>query len=396
MALVVILLISGTYVRAQSSENFEITIEGLDPNRLESEGAIVIGSSIGFSERLVYDSLKATNPWMERVKKLNDSNQTFEKFQNNQIKFIAILGGPEQSEVAKKITSSNKPSKQDEKYGFVIQEYRFENEQVALIISSKKGFIKEEFTQRSTQYSPLNGIIPKEYIPAAATLISILTLALINIIRTVFEFKALDLGRKNKKVGEGSKFINGINISEIIAILGASIILGISISWQYLANTDAFWSWLLLNTLVCLIGAIIHEVTHRIFAKLFEIKMEYKFWAEGSLLTLISSYLGNAFSVQAFILEEIPEGVAKWKVGIMKLSAPLVSTFIMVIFAYLYTQNYDPIFKVIYSTSALWAIAEILPFSSLDGKDIKEWNPTVWGVAFLFISSAYFVVTFLI
>lgn len=383
-------------VNFAQSENYQITIENIDAQRLQNEGAIVLGENIGLSERIVFDSLKISNGWMQNVSIANDTNASYDKFSNGEIKFLMILGGPAQSNIAKTIYQNNKPSKTDEKYGFLIYEYRFEEDKVALIITTKKGLVEEKFKSESAKYSPLSAIMPKEYVPAAATLISLLLLALINVVRTVFEFKALDLGRKNQKVGEGSTFIKGVNVTEILAILGASIILGISISWQYLANTEAFWTWLLLNTVICLIGAIIHEVTHRIIANIFNIKMEYKFWPEGSLLTLISSYLGNAFSIQAFILEEIPQGIEKWKVGIMKLSAPLVSTFVMIIFAYLYTQNLEPVYKVVYSTSALWAMAEILPFSSLDGKDIKEWNKWIWSAAFLFISAAYFVVTFLI
>lgn len=378
------------------NENYQITIENLDSQRLQTEGSIVLGSEIGISERLVFDSLKMSNPWMQNVSVANDTNESLGKFTRGEIKFLMILGGPGQSNIAKSIYQNNKPTKTDEKYGFLIYEYRFEEDKTAIIITTKKGLVEEKFKSESAKYSPLSAIIPKEYVPAAATLISLLMLALINVGRTIFEFKALDIGRKNQKVGEGSKFLKGVNISEIIAVLGASIILGISISWQYLANQDAFWAWILINTLICLIGAIIHEVTHRIFAKIFDIKMEYKFWVEGSILTLVSSYLGNAFSIQAFILEEIPPGIEKWKVGVMKLSAPLMSTFVMIIFAYLYTQTPEPVYKVVYSTSALWAMAEILPFSSLDGKDIKDWNKWVWSGAFLFISTVYFIVTFLI
>ncbi|MEW6722628.1 MAG: hypothetical protein AB1324_05180, partial [Candidatus Micrarchaeota archaeon] len=211
---------------------------------------------------------------------------------------------------------------------------------------------------------------------------------------TVFEFKALDIGRKGKKVGEGASFYRGMNVTEMGAIAGASVVLGLSISWQFFGGD--FLRWFLINTLVCLGAAILHEITHRIFAHFFKIKMEYRFWPAGSALTLISSYLGNAFSIQGFILEEIPPDTPKWKAGVMKLSAPLVSAAVMVIFALVYSSTYEPVYKIIYSTSALWAMAEILPFGSLDGKDVKEWSHTVWFLAFLFISAGYIWATFFV
>jgi hypothetical protein len=183
-------------------------------------------------------------------------------------------------------------------------------------------------------------------------------------------------------------------MTEIAAIIGASVVLGISISWQYFGGD--FLNWIVINSLICLFAAIMHELTHRIFAIIFKMKIEYQFWPAGSVLTLVSSYLGNAFSVQGFLLEDIDPGVPKWKVGLMKLSAPLVSTFIMIIFAILNYESPSLIYQTIYTTSALWAMAEILPFGGLDGKDIKDWSHTVWFLAFVFISGSYAVVTFLL
>jgi hypothetical protein len=238
--------------------------------------------------------------------------------------------------------------------------------------------------------------VPKEYVPVAATGISLILLALINLGRTVFEFKALDFGRKGQKVGEGSIFMGKLNLSELIAIIAASIVLGISISWQFFGPGPAFLMLVALNSLLCLAGAIVHELSHKIIAVIFKIKVEYRFWPAGSALTLISSYLGNAFSIQAFVLEEIEPNTAKWKVGIMKLAGPVVSAIVMVVFAALDFFNSSSIYKVVYSTSALWAMAEMLPFNGLDGKDIREWNNFIWAFFFLLIGAAYVAVTFIL
>jgi hypothetical protein len=238
--------------------------------------------------------------------------------------------------------------------------------------------------------------MPREYVPAAATAISLIMLVLLNVGRTVVEFKALDIGRKGRKIREGDRMFRGYNVTEALAIIGASVVLGISISWQYFGPSGDFLFWVVVNTIICLLAGILHELTHRVFAHFYKIDMEYVFWPAGSALTLISSYLGNAFSIQGFILEEIPPGIAKWKVGLMKLSAPLMSAAVMVIFAFLYYEAPNPLFKAVYSTSALWAVAEILPLGSLDGKDIRDWNNNVWFAAFCLISISYLIVTLLI
>jgi hypothetical protein len=51
---------------------------------------------------------------------------------------------------------------------------------------------------------------------------------------------------------------------------------------------------------------------------------------------------------------------------------------------------------MIIATSALWAIAEVFPFSGLDGKDLKDWNLFVWLFTFCFVAVAYAIVTFVL
>ena len=143
-------------------------------------------------------------------------------------------------------------------------------------------------------------------------------------------------------------------------------------------------------------ACLAHEATHRLFAHMFGMRVEYRFWPAGSGLTLVSSYLGNAFSVQGFLLEDIPKNVEKWKVGIMKLAAPALSAAVMVVFAYLNYVHPERLYVEIYSISALWAMAEMLPFRGLDGKEIIEWNRNVWLVAFVAIAACYIAVTFVL
>jgi hypothetical protein len=202
------------------------------------------------------------------------------------------------------------------------------------------------------------------------------------------------MGRKGKRVGEGAARVFGVNISEILAIVAASIVLGVSISWQYYGI--GFLDWVAINSIICLVAGMLHELTHRIFAHIFRLKIEYRFWTEGSVLTLISSDLGNAFSVQGFLLEEIPEDAPRWKVGAMKLAAPLVSAFVMVTFAAINVFFPSAVFQIIYTTSALWAMAEMLPFNGLDGKDIKEWSAPIWLASFVLIGIGYVFVMFVI
>jgi hypothetical protein len=362
---------------------------------VKDHSAIVIGHSSDMTERMLVDNLKISNPTLSNAKELNDTKAAMADILSGKYVLVMLIGGPSQNNVSEYAKSHGWFNESQDFYGELTVESGKHDKVVYVMISDKKGYTPS-IERQNVKSSPLSAYIPEQYVPVAATGITLILLALVNVIKTVMEFKSLEFGRKGKKLGEAPMKVMGVDLAEIAAILGASVVLGLSITWQYFGNSDAFLYWITVNSIIALVGALLHELTHRVFAHIFKIKIEYRFWPEGSILTLVSSYLGNAFSVQAFLLEEIPADVAKWKVGLMKLAAPVVSAMVMVIFAFMNHFNPSPIFQMIYSTSALWAMAEMLPFSGLDGKDIKDWNSTIWTIFFALIGAAYIIVTFLL
>ncbi|MBU0527312.1 MAG: hypothetical protein ABH983_00360 [Candidatus Micrarchaeota archaeon] len=349
---------------------------------------IVIGNDADLIERGAIELIKSSNPW------LANANQTNAPADINKYLAVVLVGGPEHNPLSK-IALPSMNTSMDLDYGIRIY-YGQMNGIVTIIISDDQGFAKSGNLNRGLVYSPLVGLVPAGMESAAATILSLVLLAIMNILRTVFEFKTLDYGRKGKKIGDGAIIIKGINISEMGALIMASSVLGVSISWQFFGPTMEFLNYIVINSAICLMAALIHEITHRIVGKRFGIKVEYRFWKVGSGLTLLSSYLGNAFSIQGFVLEEIVEGTEKWKIGIMKLSAPIVSAICMIGFAIMFIYFQNPLLKTAYLTSSLWAMAEILPLRSLDGAYIKKWNPWIWLGAFLFIGTSYVLVVFFI
>lgn len=364
---------------------------------LARNALICIGDEIDLGERLLLETLRTQNPWLAKANESREGPGMIEAIERGRHPLVVLLGGPAQNSITAHAVENGWFNETRElEGGLVASSGKLPGGTVVVAVSDRQGFQNGTLMNEAASRSPLAALMPREYVPAAATGISLAMLILVNVGRTVFEFKALDFGRKGKRVGEGAWMVSGLNASEMLAIAGASLVLGLSISWQFFAPSGDFLLWVGINSMICLFAAILHEVTHRIFAHIFRIKMEYRFWPAGSALTLLSSFLGNAFSIQGFILEEMPEGVPKWKAGLTKLASPLVSALVMILFAWMYWQDPDPIYKIVYSTSALWAMAEILPFGSLDGKDIRDWSHTAWFLAFTFISVSYLAVTFLL
>jgi hypothetical protein len=363
---------------------------------LQDHTLVVVGGGIDLGERMLLETAKISNPWLGRSRQVDESPEALSEIGSGRYSLVILIGGPKQNNITSLAMEGGWLNESNTvEAGYVVEDGKTPQGAVILSISDPKGF-QDDLVRQNVQYSPLRAVMPAEYVPLAATIISIGLLALINVAWNVISFKALDIGRKGRKLGDSRVMLGGVNIAEILALTAASIVLGISMSWQYFGPGKDFLGWLAIDSAVCLFAALTHEIAHISMARLFRIKVEYRFWPAGSILTLLSSYLGNTFSVQGFLLEEIPQGVEKWKVGLMKLAAPMLSCAIMIAFALLNLARPDPIYKIVYSISGVWAMAEILPFGSLDGKDIKEWSRDAWYLSFFLIGASYFIVNFLI
>jgi hypothetical protein len=374
---------------------FNMTDEGAAAAFMKDRTLVVMGSNMDASEKASYEAAKAAMPQMANVTPVPDTPDALAKIDSGKYLLIVLVGGPSQNEVTKNLSGKKLLNETNTTYAGLLVSYGWTDRgALMMVVSDGRGY--NNAAREGLKYSPLAGFVPEAYIPAVATGISAILLALLGILRTMFEFKALDIGRKGRRVGESSLMLGPINLMEPLAIAGASLVLGLSISWQYFGPTPDFLFWAAVNTFICLGAAMIHEIAHRLLALAFGFRVEYRIWPAGSALTLISSWLGNAFSVQGFLLEEIPENAAKWKVALMRIVGPLVSTAAMLFFALVNLFFPHRLFQMSCSISALWAMAEVFPFSGLDGKDLKDWNVFVWLFTFLMVAAAYVFVTFIL
>jgi len=249
----------------------------------------------------------------------------------------------------------------------------------------------------SVQYSPLSLIIPKQYVPIAATGIAGILVIVFGLLEPLIESFLTEHGKKGQKVSEKKRFeIFGIGIFEVISLFLVALILGAALSWQYFGLSLEFILWIFLGSVVCIFAVLMHELAHRVAAWIFKFKAEYKIWPAGAFITLFSSVLGNTFSTPGFLVEEIPEGTKKWKIALMKLAGPAMSTLLMLFFAFLNLFFPSTFLQFIYSACAVSAVADMLPFKGMDGEDIKKWNIFVWAFCFFIIGGSYLLVTFLL
>ncbi len=360
----------------------------------ESKMIIVSGSTLDAAEKTAIAAVKGSYPMLADAKIFGDKEISVKDIESGKYVVVLLIGGPSQNKLSQEAVSKGWIGEREEAYGqFMAQNGVLENGTLVIILSDKRGF--ENAPRESVKYSPLSLIVPTEYVPVAATGVSVFLLILMAVGKKVLEGKIQEVGKKKMVID--SKTPSHLRMAlEAAAISGSSIILALSLTWQYFGLSGAFVFWLIINLFISLFTEAIHEVAHRIFGFLFKINVEYKFWPAGSALTIFSSFLGNAFSAQGFLIEEIPESVSKWKVAVMKMAGPALSTAIMVVFASINAIFPSTYFQMIYTASALIAVAEVFPFDGLDGKDVLEWNFFVWLFMFMIVCALYGIVTFIL
>ncbi|OYT53965.1 MAG: hypothetical protein B6U72_04225 [Candidatus Altiarchaeales archaeon ex4484_2] len=355
-------------------------------------------------ERLILDSLRAQPPQFRfegadeikietRQLTLRDNETSLLQLSEG-MSLIISVGGRNRNRITERIYAGGYVTNESCKYiGQVIVGKGEVDNDTSVMVLYHNDTVKLE--RKAVDYSPLKGHVPKEYIPVAASGIGIIFISLFNAIKAAVEFLALDIGRKRKPFGHTGPRFMGVYVKEALAVLGAALVLGFAVTWTFAGPTSAFLELLPLNAGICLFAALSHELSHRLMGRLFGIEIEYRFWYAGSFITILTAFLGNAFGIQGFLMENVDGKIKNWQYGVTKLVAPVISTLITAVFAFLYLKNPAVIFQIVYTTASIWAMAEIIPVRGLDGFDIKNWNRIVWLIFFIAISAVYFTVNFI-
>ena len=385
------------------------------PKNPEIQMYIVYGSKLDTFERLILDYLSSDafsvesevrlvfkgNKTIKKEIKINkellSDNETNPEKLKNGATIVILVGGEKHNRIAGQVYEMGYIENESSRLmgNLVIGKGDLDTDSKVMVLYHRIIEGDKKLEREAVNHSPLNAFMPREYIPVAATGIGMFLMSLFNIFKTVAEFLALNIGRKKKRFGHVGPKILGVHVREILAILGAAMVLGFAVTWTFAGPTIRFFDLLFLNTGICLFAALSHELSHRLIGRLFGINIEYRFWYMGSFITILTAFLGNAFGVQGFLMEKVEGDIEKWKYALTKLSAPLVSITITAIFAFMYLSNPEVIFQMIYTTASIWAMAEIIPIRGLDGYDIKNWSRVGWFISFVVISLIFFQVNFI-
>lgn len=366
---------------------------GVDLNNLKPESTLfVIGDGLSGPENAALAASETNSPKL--FKNTAYASKTTASEVGKTDKLVILIGGPAQNRVTREFFDRGllKGKRHEFMNQVVIVSGTSEDGAKLIVLSDKRGF--ENLPRNAAYYSPLALCLPLQLVPVVASLIGAILASLLNLAKTYVEFYIADKGKSGRKMSH--KKVVGVRIYAVASVIAASIVIGAAMSWTYAGPTWDFIWLLALNTFIAFLGGISHEVIHLVAGRLLGIETEYRLWLSGSFATVFTAFLGNSFGIQGFLLEEIKEGTPKWKVGVLKMTSPILSAAVMVLFAAVNLFIPHVAFQMVYSIAALWAMAEILPFKPMDGHDVFKWSKLVWAAAFALISVAYIIVSFVL
>jgi hypothetical protein len=417
-----LLLFSTLSCSAQSVEKFsddfsipfQVSIDSV-PDSFTVDMYVVYGEKIDSFERMMIDSFTANPPRLKsatvivngrnttkdvkiNIKQVSEKDTSLEKLQKEAL-LVILVGGPTHNNITRAAYDGGYITNESARFAgqLIVGSGKLASGTSVMVLRHNirnEPAPGEHLEREAVKYSPLAPYIKEEYIPIVASGIGMFLMSIVNLAKAMFESLAGEVGKKRFAYGHKGRRICGVSVRETLALIGAALVLGFAVTWTFAGPTPKFFDLFLLNTAICFVAGLSHDLVHRILGRLFKIRVEYRFWYAGSFITILTAFLGNSFGMQGFLLEKPDEKISKWKYGIMKLAAPIFSIAIAGLFASLYLNKPSVLYQMIYTTASILAMAEIMPVKGLDGYDIREWNRWIYAAAFMAISVVFFAINF--
>ncbi|MFH2019914.1 MAG: hypothetical protein ABIJ34_00720 [archaeon] len=380
-----------------------ILIEDFFDSVDRSDILIVTGSEISLEDKILFNLIKSNVNGIQGIEIDTDDN-VLEKTEKLD-KSLVLIGSKKTNLVSKELNSDLVDMNQTNFSPLIVTTaHTLAGKKILQIFSEKE--INNNKNSAGSK-SPLAGIIPEKYVPLAATSISLLLLYLWSIIgRTVANIfndlvssKVIGRFSKDKKITKKKvheiKPHEFVNHKEMIAFFVTVVAFAITLSWTWSSDFSEFKNMFFLNLAVVAVISLLRELARLVFCYRNKLRSEYVFWPFGSVLTFVSTFLGNTFSMVSYTLldeDEIDEKRFGKSVFIIS-----VLTYLVAIATYVFNIiSPSLILQMIFVYCIMILFIEMFPLPPMAGADIRKWNLPVWIFSYLLIIISYVYMNFTI
>jgi hypothetical protein len=311
-------------------------------------------------------------------------------------KTLVLIGGPAQNTISAQALSDQSFSQETEELTLGTLVFLSGEKGKVLVFSDPAGFNN---IARRPERSPLLSFMPGEYVPVAATALSLgllwLWQLLGNLIAKVFRWKLADKIMKRVKKHQLKEDFKGLRLfgirlkaREWAAIAISAIVFGISLSYMYL-DPKAGWTRILgLTMAVNLVVYGLRHLTRLFLDKHYGYHTEFHIWYIGAFMTAVSGWLGNCLCLDGYTVSD-GKKTAEAKVPY------IINLVTFIAFGVFWVWNL--VFPMPWVQMAMLltlgiAFTHFLPLAPFSGKSIYAWNKRLWYKTFIPLLVVYIAV----
>jgi parallel beta-helix repeat protein len=262
--------------------------------------------------------------------------------------------------------------------------------------SENESFIENQIDERSI----FGESIDKKYVIPVATGASIILLFLLNLlVEFLSDYSsehALDF-RKDKKTKKVKKQRTiqphkYLNKKELLSVLVATLLLSFVLSWTWAPDLSMFLGLFIITLIIVAVMFIVRESIRSYLCHKQNLSSEFYIWPLGGIMMLVSTFLGNTFSLAANHQYDEQGDIKKF--GRINF---IVALFMYVIVAFAFIANlFYPsiILQMIVIVTILNLFIDLFPFRPMDGYETRQWNLPLWIGLYIIVFISYVVVYF--
>ncbi|MBN2155065.1 MAG: hypothetical protein JW776_03385 [Candidatus Lokiarchaeota archaeon] len=175
-------------------------------------------------------------------------------------------------------------------------------------------------------------------------------------------------------------------------IISSILVLSLSISgfaYQFSSIPDMGLKILIIGflSLMYLVAFLVHEFSHRQTAIHYGLQTKFRLFTMGVIMTAVCIFLPVKFALPGAVVVIGLENISR-ETGMIKLAGPLSN---LILGTILFVLGIAPLFSELWRLLLLTAASfnymlgafNLLPFSILDGENIRKWNPKIWLLVFI-------------
>jgi len=265
------------------------------------------------------------------------------------------------------------------------------------ISSVNETFLDNKIDQRSI----IGSVIDKRYVLPVATIISIILLFLFNLL---IEFlsdysseKTLDY-REKKKASSAKKLTKTLKPHkyltkrELLSVFFTATILSLVLTWTWVPDLKLFWELFIITLIIVVCIISFRESLRSYLCHKKQIGSEFYIWPLGGIMMIVSTIIGNTFSLAANHNYDDEQSVKRC--GGITFIVSLVMY--LIVAASLIINIWYPsiVIQMLAIVTVLNLFIDLFPFRPMDGYEIRHWNIILWAGIYVVVIVTYIIVYF--